>query len=573
VLLAAGNGERMLGAQRGLKPLLELDGLLLIERAILSLAHAGIEHFRVVVGANADEIRRALRARERLAGIDITFVYCADAQLGNGHSLAAGAAGLDCSFILCMSDHVFDPRVAMRLQAQGTKDSERVHLATDAAVADVFDLDDATKVRVEGAAIRELGKNLKTFSRVDVGLFHCPGWMPRLALDAVAAGAHSVSDVMRQAIDHDAMRSCPIEPLFWQDVDTPEMLGEARRRLRAVGDFLQRGDDRFHRWLRRVGMVVGLGILAWVLARQPVGEIVAVMVPLGYSVLGLLAFPLLWYASNTAGLWVVVGGRVALPSLFLNRVAGDGLNSLLPLAGFGGEPFKARHLARWLPEQEAATFVIAARLIEELSGVVFAGGCLLICADALVWPGWLRTGSGLVGLALLVVGAAGTLLLSGGAPARLAATVMRLLGRPGSSPPRLALPRVLGALGFHVVGRLAGLLEVAFLLHLLGAGASAEAAAGVYAIVLLAGVATLVVPQGVGALEAASVFALGLLGQPPAVGVTFALLRRARMLTYGVIGSAVAYFTFRSAAGGSARNDGHGAADTGPTAAPQAARP
>src|SRR4051794_22300530 len=122
VILAAGNGERMTGIERGSKPLLELDGLLLIERAILGLARAGVERFRVVVGTNADEIGGALRGRARLRDKDISLVRCSTARLGNGHSLAAGAEGLDGPFILCMSDHVFDPRIAVRLQTQGACD-------------------------------------------------------------------------------------------------------------------------------------------------------------------------------------------------------------------------------------------------------------------------------------------------------------------------------------------------------------------------------------------------------------------------------------------------------------------
>jgi choline kinase len=539
----------MAGAHARAKPLLELDGLLLIERTILALACAGVHHFRVVVGTNAEEIGEALRARARLAKIDIQLVHCANARFGNGHSLAAGVTGLEEPFILCMSDHVFDPAIAWRLQARAAADPGRVHLATDANIGGVFDLDDATKVRVDGDVIRELGKGLASYSRIDVGLFHCPAWMSETAAQAVAAGAHSVSDVMRRAIDEDALRSCPIEPLFWQDVDTPAMLGEAQRRLRAAGDVLQARTSR--RPLRALGLMVALALLAWVIARQPFSEIAAVVAPLPWTVLGLLGFPLLWFASNSLGLWLVVRGRVGLRSLFFNRVAGEGLNALLPMAGLGGEPFKVRHLGRWLPPQEAATSVIASRVIEELGGVVFAGACLVISGRALLWPEWLRAGTTVLGLVLVAAGLAATLLLSGRVPARFAALVMRLVRRRGAcpqgTPAALGPWRVLGALGLHLVGRLAGFLEVVFLLHILGIDASPAAAAGVTALLLLAGVATLVFPQGIGALEAASVFALGLLGQPAALGVAFGLLRRSRMLIYGALGSALGLLAFRAA--------------------------
>jgi uncharacterized membrane protein YbhN (UPF0104 family) len=67
----------------------------------------------------------------------------------------------------------------------------------------------------------------------------------------------------------------------------------------------------------------------------------------------------------------------------------------------------------------------------------------------------------------------------------------------------------------------------------------------VSALLLLSGLATLIFPQGLGALEAASVFALGLLGEPAALGVAFGLLRRGRMVFYGVVGSALGLLVSR----------------------------
>jgi hypothetical protein len=440
-----------------------------------------------------------------------------------------------------MSDHVFDPCIAARLQAQGARDPGRVHLATDAAIADVFDLDDATKVRVEGDSIREIGKGWRATRAWTSACFIARRGS---ASSPDRRGLGRALGVGRHAAGHLRGRAplLPDRALFWQDVDTPEMLQEARRRLRVVGDALREPRERKGlASLRRVGLPIAVALLAWVISRQPFAEIGRAVSALEWSVLGLLAFPLLWYASNTLGLWLVVRRRVSLRSLFFNRVAGEGFKALLPLAGFGGEPFKARHLGRWLPRQEAAALVVASRLIEELSGVSFAGACLVFSGRALHLSEVLRTTGTVLGLVLVVAGVAGTAVLSGRAPERLVSAAIRLVRRKpaGCAPAPLGMGRVLGAFALHLVGRLAGFLEVVFLLHLLGVDATAQAAAGVMALLLLSGVATIVFPQGLGALEAASVFALGLLGQPAALGVAFGLLRRARMLVYGALGSAL----------------------------------
>jgi 1L-myo-inositol 1-phosphate cytidylyltransferase / CDP-L-myo-inositol myo-inositolphosphotransferase len=228
IILAAGNGSRLGG---GPKPLYRLLGLRLVERTVLALAAAGVRRFRVVVGAHGDEVRRGLARSRRLRGLAIEAIDCPDHALGNGHSLAAGAAGLQEPFFVVMADHVFDPAVAERLAAAGAEAPDSVHLATDDRIGEVFDLDDATKVVTAGGKIVALGKQLTDFDRVDVGLFWCPAWLAASIARLVGRGAHSVSEVMSAASARGRLRSCPIEPLLWQDVDTPAMAREARRRL------------------------------------------------------------------------------------------------------------------------------------------------------------------------------------------------------------------------------------------------------------------------------------------------------------------------------------------------------
>jgi CDP-L-myo-inositol myo-inositolphosphotransferase len=231
VILAAGQGSRLGGGAVTPKPLMKLLGLTLLERTILGLAAAGVEHFRVVIGAHAEVLRAWKDKARRLSHLSVELVHCADHELGNGHSLAAGSAGLSEPFILSMADHVFDPKLPQKLIGEAARAPDKLWLATDADIAGVFDLDDATKVVTDGESIRAIGKQLEDYDRVDAGVFYCPAWVATLAQERVAAGAHSVSQIMEGVIARGDMRSAAIEPLVWQDVDTPEMRSEAQRRL------------------------------------------------------------------------------------------------------------------------------------------------------------------------------------------------------------------------------------------------------------------------------------------------------------------------------------------------------
>ena len=61
VILAAGKGARLNGTA-GDKPkcLVELGGITLVERQIRTLEHAGIEDIVIVVGSQADRVRKGL---------------------------------------------------------------------------------------------------------------------------------------------------------------------------------------------------------------------------------------------------------------------------------------------------------------------------------------------------------------------------------------------------------------------------------------------------------------------------------------------------------------------------------
>jgi 1L-myo-inositol 1-phosphate cytidylyltransferase / CDP-L-myo-inositol myo-inositolphosphotransferase len=266
LILAAGNGARMGGARP--KPLVPLLGLTLVERCVLGLASAGVDRFRVVVGARGAEVAAALAASRALAGLAIEVVFADDHALGDGHSLAAGAP--DEPFILAMADDVFDPEIVRRLRRVAARQPDRIHLATDDRLAAVVDLGDQTRVRTRGDDVEAIGRGLGRHDRVALGLLACPAWLGEAARQAARGGVHALPDLLARLQSRGALRSCPIEPLVWQDVDTPTMLGEARRRLIAAA--AARG------WPRRAALLVtaflarfvaGVGRLAFAASEAP----------------------------------------------------------------------------------------------------------------------------------------------------------------------------------------------------------------------------------------------------------------------------------------------------------------
>ncbi len=232
VILAAGNGSRF--KEKGVelpKVLLKVGGLRLLERAVLALNQIGVKHFYIVVGAYKEQIVEVMSKIKRLQDLDINFVECEDYELGNGVSFGKGAAKIDAPFLLTMSDHIFAIKTLQSFVDNVKEVPNLPALACDPNLEDVFDMDDATKVKSKDGFIHKISKELSSYDLVDTGLFYFPANYGKKIAQKAAEGAHGVSDIMKQLISESGVRTAVIKKAIWQDVDNPSMRKEAERQL------------------------------------------------------------------------------------------------------------------------------------------------------------------------------------------------------------------------------------------------------------------------------------------------------------------------------------------------------
>lgn len=232
VILAAGKSSRF--RKSGVltpKVLMKLGGLGLLERAILTLNKAGVENFRIPVGAYRDQVVPAMKAKKRLKDINIEYVVAEDYEKGNGVSFGVGAAGFDEPFLLTMSDHIFAPSTVNEFIRRTAEAPHLPALACDPELDDVFDMDDATKVLSDGEFIGNIGKEIDHYDLVDTGLFYFPkNYGPRIGEQA-KNGAYSVSNIIQTFKEESGVRAVALDHPKWQDIDTPDMREEAEKRL------------------------------------------------------------------------------------------------------------------------------------------------------------------------------------------------------------------------------------------------------------------------------------------------------------------------------------------------------
>lgn len=242
VVLAAGTGSRLAeGGDPTPKPLRAVAGVPLLVRVLRNLQSVGIKEAVVVVGYEAEQLQRALRAEPSLA-LKLSFVENPRYTAKNGVSLVAAASFVDRECLLTMSDHLYSPELVRRLLAAELPQGACA-LAVDRDIERCFDIDDATKVKMAPSGlITDIGKELSDYDALDTGVFRIgPALVQELAALLAQRGDCSLSEGVRALADKGQFFACDVGDARWIDVDTGPALERAEAMLRVFGDNL--GDE------------------------------------------------------------------------------------------------------------------------------------------------------------------------------------------------------------------------------------------------------------------------------------------------------------------------------------------
>jgi choline kinase len=152
IILAAGKGSRLNGtAGESPKCLVELGGMTLIERQIARLKDAGIDDITVIVGCQAERVRRT-------CGHNITYVENTRyAQTNSLYSLWMARALLYEGFVVLNCDVLFHPALLDDLISARHEDALLIAYRND---DDPAFGDEEMKVRVRGGRVVAMSKTM-----------------------------------------------------------------------------------------------------------------------------------------------------------------------------------------------------------------------------------------------------------------------------------------------------------------------------------------------------------------------------------------------------------------------------
>lgn len=220
ILLAAGQGSRLRDAAPS-KPLCPVAGVPLLDRALTSLAAAGIARAVVVTGYEAEAIEAHLAARDW--PLTVETARTADWRQPNGVSVLAAADRVAGEALLAMCDHLVTPALYARLAEAGAQGG--LTLGIDRRLGHAWiDPEDVTCVATEGERIVAIGKGLEPHDCYDVGVFAIG-----LRLFAALRGLPepSLTEGVRTLAADGRAHVVDCSDLDWIDVDDPRALAEA----------------------------------------------------------------------------------------------------------------------------------------------------------------------------------------------------------------------------------------------------------------------------------------------------------------------------------------------------------
>jgi len=228
VVLAAGYGTRLREITKGKpKQLLNIYGLPLIMYPIMNLIKIGVSKVYVVVNKeNKDYIHDIVRNVRKL--VDIELVENNQPERENGYSFIIGIEATKTNdVILLMSDHIHVVDILHKLIDQYLSKEPYIIVGGDSKPT-YIDVDEATKVYAEDYIVKDIGKNLKRWTHIDIGIFivNKEKVMEYLRRLENTVEKITISQIVLELTRTNKVFVGDIKGYPWTEIDTPRDLEE-----------------------------------------------------------------------------------------------------------------------------------------------------------------------------------------------------------------------------------------------------------------------------------------------------------------------------------------------------------
>ncbi|MFM0310322.1 lysylphosphatidylglycerol synthase domain-containing protein [Paraburkholderia sp. RL17-383-BIF-A] len=304
------------------------------------------------------------------------------------------------------------------------------------------------------------------------------------------------------------------------------------------------------KWLRWIGLPLGIAILIALVLHEGAGDVMHVITKAGLGLLWLLPLHALPLLLDAYAWYLLLGKRASLPFLWWVATVRESVSRLLPVASIGGE-FVGIGLARWRIRDASAVSasVVVEVLVTMAVQYAFAALGLVLIAISTHQVSAIKTIGLALALSLPLPVLTAVLLRRGRLFHRIERFAARLLGHAHPLLRDIDGKRLdadidalmsrtgllLGAFLWQFSGYVVGAFETYWALSMLGHPVSVSGALAIEALTQAVRHAAFMVPAGLGVQEAAVMLLALVVGVDRETALSLALVKRAREVTFGCI--------------------------------------
>ena len=232
VILAAGLSRRLRPLTGGRSKLIyPINGIPLILYPITNLIVNGVEDICIV--ANKKNYKYISLIMEKIFDVNYQIVLNTKPSLGNGYSFLLSKKCVDEPFILSMADHIYHPRIIKKLLKSFNELTDIV-VGSDSSPKFVS-IDEATKIYAKNGEVIRIGKRLKRFTHVDIGVFVVQPTVLDLVEDLDFSEPFGFSDIINMSVRAGLnVVVSDVNGDYWTEVDTPRDVEELLNGKRKV---------------------------------------------------------------------------------------------------------------------------------------------------------------------------------------------------------------------------------------------------------------------------------------------------------------------------------------------------
>ena len=230
LILAAGNSSRFNFVDgRFKKYFLKLNDSNILGYIVAGMIKTGIKKIKIVSSKifNKSKYRkRILKSVSRswvdLENLELDIIENKIPERENGYSLLLGLNTISSEYtILSMADHIFSKNIFSKMIKNYKK--KDILLATDPMyIKGYYDKEDATKVYGKNTLIRNIGKDIKNYNRLDMGVFMINTKKIKKICKEIESNFHKfgVTDVVISSLNSDLnVRYYDFPNTIWLDID------------------------------------------------------------------------------------------------------------------------------------------------------------------------------------------------------------------------------------------------------------------------------------------------------------------------------------------------------------------